>query len=86
MARLASDVPADPEARTAEQQARWILAHLLNWHRREDKSAYWEKFRLEALTAEELMDERAALSGLEFLGEVDRSKTGIPTHRYRFPS
>lgn len=83
-ARLTADVPVDIEERTPEQHARWVLAHLLNWHRREDKASYWEKFRLEALTAEELIDERAALSGLTFLETVDRSRTGIPTDRYRF--
>src|SRR5690606_38992266 len=32
-ARLTTDVPADPAARTPEQHARWILAELLEWHR-----------------------------------------------------
>lgn len=82
--RLTHDVPVDPEERTAEQQARWILAHLLGWHRREDKATWWEYFRLKALTADELIDERAALSRLTLVGTVDQSKTGIPTHRYRF--
>lgn len=83
--RLTADIPADPEERTREQQATWVLAYLLDWHRREDKAAWWEYFRLSALTPEELTDERPALSGLTFVGTVDQSKTGIPTHRYRFP-
>lgn len=82
--RLTANVSVDPEKRTPEQQARWVLAHLLSWHRREDKAVWWEYFRLAALTSEELLDERAALSGLALVGTVDRSKTGIPTHRYRF--
>ena len=36
--RLTSGVPDDPAERNAEQHARWILAHSLDWHRREDKS------------------------------------------------
>src|SRR5699024_8224890 len=56
--RLIDDVPADPEQRTAEQHARWILAHLLEWHRREQKAAWWEHFRLRDLSTDELMDER----------------------------
>jgi hypothetical protein len=36
---LTHDVPLDKEEQTAEQRARWILAHVLDWHRREDKSA-----------------------------------------------
>ncbi len=36
--RLTADVPADAVERSTEQQARWILAHSLDWHRRELKS------------------------------------------------
>jgi hypothetical protein len=35
--RLTHDVPLEREEQTAEQRARWILAHVLDWHRREDK-------------------------------------------------
>jgi uncharacterized protein len=41
--RLTHDVPVDPEQHTTEQQARWILAHLLGWHRREDKVKWTPK-------------------------------------------
>ena len=82
--RLTADVPADMEERTDEQQARWILAYLLDWHRREEKATWWEYFRLAALTPEELIDERAALSGLTFIDTIDQTARGIPTHRYRF--
>jgi predicted RecB family nuclease len=44
--KLTADIPADPEERTVEQQARWILANVLDWHRREDKAVWWELFRL----------------------------------------
>ena len=82
--RLTADVPVDPEQRTREQQARWVLAYLLDWHRREVKATWWEYFRLAALTADELIDERAALARLTFVGTIDQTKQGIPTHRYRF--
>ena len=82
--RLTCDVPVDPEERSNEQQARWILAHILDWHRREDKAVWWEFFRLSDLTPDELVGERAALSRLSLVGTVDHSKTGIPTHRYSF--
>ena len=72
--RLTHDVPVDIEERTDEQQARWVLAYLLDWHRREGKATWWEYFRLAALTPEELIDERAALSGLTLLDTVDQSK------------
>ena len=49
---------------------RWLLAHLVSWHRREDKAQYWERYRLNDLTDEELLDERQAFSGLEFVERV----------------
>lgn len=83
---LTRDVPADETERTEEQAARWLLANLLDWHRREDKVAYWEKFRLRDLDDDELRDERAAIAGLEFVDEIPPSGRGrLPTHRYSFP-
>src|SRR5581483_7980312 len=40
--RLMADVPVAQIERNAEQQARWILAQTLDWHRRENKSVFWE--------------------------------------------
>lgn len=82
--RLTADVPVDPEERSAEQQARWILANVLDWHRREEKAVWWEYFRLADLSAEELLEERAGLSGLVFVGTVGGTAKA-PIHRYRFP-
>jgi uncharacterized protein len=82
--KLTADIPADPEERTAEQQARWILANVLDWHRREDKAVWWELFRLSDLSAEDLLDERCGLSGLSFVAEVGGTAKS-PVHRYRFP-
>ena len=81
---LSSDVPADTEERDEEQQARWILANILDWHRREEKSVWWEYFRLADLTEEDMMDERAGLSGLDFLRPVGGTAKA-PIHRYKFP-
>jgi predicted RecB family nuclease len=83
VARLTRDVPADPRERTTEQQARWLLAHLLDWHRREDKAAWWEFFRLAGLSPEDLQQERAGLSGLEFVSKVGGTPRA-PVHRYHF--
>lgn len=81
--RLTSDVPAEPAERETEQQARWILAHILDWHRREEKAVWWEYFRLSDLSAEDLREERAGLSGLAFAGTVGGTAKA-PVHRYRF--
>ncbi len=82
--RLLAGVPDDKLQRTAEQQARWLLANLLDFHRREDKSVWWEFFRLAALPEEDLIEERCAIAGLEFIEAVGGTKAA-PIHRYRFP-
>ena len=84
MERLTLGVPDDPLERTAEQQARWILAHCLDWHRREKKVSWWEYFRLSDLPAEDLLDERAGLGGLKFEEAVGGTAKS-PVHRYHFP-
>ena len=82
--RIAGDVPIPPEDRNPEQQARWVLANILDWHRREEKAVWWEFFRLSDCSVEELIDERGALSQLEFIGEAGGTARR-PVHRYRFP-
>ncbi len=82
--QLVADVPAEPAERSEEQHGRWLIANLLEWHRREDKSSWWEFFRLAALSPEELRDEKHGLWGLELVGTVPSSGR-IPVHRYRFP-
>lgn len=81
--RLTADVPVDPAERNDEQQARWTLANILDWHRREEKAVWWEFFRLADLSAEDLRDERAGLADLEFVGGVGGTAKA-PIHRYRF--
>jgi uncharacterized protein len=83
--RLTRDVPVDPEARNDEERARWLLAHLLDWHRREDKASWWEYFRLRDLPEEEFLEEKSALAGLEFVGSFGGTEA-CPIHRYGFPA
>jgi predicted RecB family nuclease len=82
--RLTVDVALDPAERNAEQHARWILAHVLDWYRREQKSVWWEYYRLADLSPEDLFEERTALSGLTFMQTVNVSRK-VPTDRYAFP-
>ncbi len=72
--RLLDGVPDEGEARTREEQARYLLAHSLNWHRREGKSEWWEYYRKCSLTDEQLIEDREAIGGLEFRGEVHQEK------------
>ena len=82
--RLREGVPEDESQRDEDQKARWLLANLLEWHRREEKTAWWEYFRLRELADEDLLDENAALGGLEFAEALPGAGRSA-VHRYRFP-
>jgi predicted RecB family nuclease len=85
VARLTEDVPAVQDERTPEQHARWLLAQLLSWHRRESKAFWWRYFHLkDELTDDERLAEREPLAGLQYVGAVDTVKRST-VHRYRFP-
>jgi predicted RecB family nuclease len=81
---LVEDVPIEKENRTTEQQAKWLLANMLDWYRREKKSFWWEVFRLQDLTDEELLEEKDALSGLIFTGKREPEKKSFVDY-YTFP-
>ncbi|HTW52338.1 MAG TPA: hypothetical protein VME45_10625 [Stellaceae bacterium] len=49
------------------------------------KAVWWQLFRLSALSAEDLLDERCGLSGLSFVAVVGGTAKA-PIHRYRFPT
>ena len=83
--RLVDSVPDDRLLRTSEQAGRWLLGQLLGWHRREDKSTWWEFHRLMDLSAEQLVDETDPIGLLEPVGPMDDAKVGRQTWRYRFP-
>ena len=84
MARLVDSLPADEADWTDENRACWLLAQMLEWHRREEKSSWWEYFRLCELSDDELQEDKSALGGLAYVGEVGRIKRSI-IHRYSFP-
>jgi predicted RecB family nuclease len=67
-----------------EGRDRYLLAYLLDWHRREEKAEWWDYFRLLQLTDEDLIEERRAVSGLEYVCDVGHVKTKT-IQRYRFP-
>ena len=83
VAKLVERIPADASERTEEEQAKWLLAQLLDWHRRENKATYWEGYRLAELDDPDLLEERAGLAGLQFVERVALERK-IPTDRYSF--
>ena len=81
---LLTGVPIDPGERTKEQNARFVLAHMMEFHRREEKAAWWEFFRLRDLDPENYEGERRTLSGLTYAGVIEASRA--PLQQYRFPA
>jgi hypothetical protein len=84
MAQLLSDLPSDQAAWSDEARGRWLLAQMLEWHRREEKSTWWEYYRLCELSDAELQEDKTALGGLTYIGVVGKEKRSL-IHRYRFP-
>jgi uncharacterized protein len=88
--QLLTGVP--DENRTLEDQAKWTLAYLLDYHRREDKATWWEYFKLRDMSDDELLEERKAVAGLQFIERVDdgeknetrRRRVGV-VDRYSYP-
>jgi uncharacterized protein len=81
---LTKNLPDDRETWNGEQKAKWLLANQLQYFRRENKTAWWEHFRLQTSEHDDLVDERKALVGLTFQKSV--SSTGsLPVHQYSFP-
>lgn len=74
---MIADIPADENERTEEQEASWLLAQLLEWHRREDKSAGWKYFELCKLRDEEFQENKIALGGLVYQGVVGQVKKSL---------
>jgi uncharacterized protein len=83
IASLCADVPA--ESRTGEQQARWLLAQLLGYHRREKKSQWWEYFDRCDMSELELLEDGHAIGGLVPDGEPEKVKRSS-WRRYHFPA
>ena len=87
---LAAAAPADDAAPADavpddDRRARRLLAYLLEFHRREEKSTWWEFFHRCGFTDEEHVESRATLGALTHAGEVAQEKRSV-VHRYRFPA
>jgi predicted RecB family nuclease len=81
---LTDGISADPQERSEDDKARWLLAAMLDWHRREDKATWWEYYKLRDMKDEDLLEERQGLAGLKHIGQV-RLERKLPVERYRFP-
>ena len=85
---LTRDLPTEPGDRTPEQAARWLLAHALDWHRREEKVKWWEFFRMKDLSEEDLYDEKTAVVGLSLRQRMPKMspRERAPIDQYHYPA
>jgi len=86
--RLLEGLPDDLDGASDAVRGRWLLAQLLNWHRREAKATWWRYFFLRnELTDAERREEPDAIGELTFeSSRPDPAPRAHSTfHRYRFP-
>ncbi len=90
-ARILSSIPVEAADPGHPDHHQWLLAYLVDWHRREINAEWWEYFRLRDLPEEDLFDERKAVAGLTFvervgpvIGKTGRA-TGSMIDRYTYP-
>lgn len=62
---LTAGLPEDPAERTPEQGAHQRLAHLLEYHQREERPAWWHFFERLGMTPVDLIEDPESIGGLE---------------------
>jgi predicted RecB family nuclease len=85
VARLLATVPAVPERRSQdpEMQALWLLANLLEWHRREEKADWWAFFDRCGRSDAELEEDEEAIGQIRWVAEIGQPGRSV-RHRYAF--
>jgi uncharacterized protein len=85
-AAFLSTVPEDLIAATEEQKARWLMAHLIHYHRREARPAWWWYFDRLNMSPEELVEDGESIGCLELdpnIAQYQARRSVVYT--YRFP-
>jgi uncharacterized protein len=68
-----------------EGEPRWLLAQLLEYHRREERPQWWEYFHHLGLDDEELFEDGDTIGGLELVGEPVKVKSSYE-YTFEFPA
>ena len=76
------------EERLTADEPTWLMRHLLDWHRRENKSTWWRFYDLMSLSEDDLVNEAEPIGQLEFVERIVREGKRLSTDdfRYRFPA
>lgn len=80
---LTKNLSADHATWSEEDHAKWLLANQLQYFRRENKTAWWEHFRMQKAEDDELFEDRNAIVGLKFSKTLSNDR--LPVDRYTFP-
>jgi predicted RecB family nuclease len=72
-------------AEAEEGNPRWLLAQLLDYHRREGRPQWWAYFHNRSLDEEELLDSSETIGGLELVGEPVQLKQSYE-YTFAFPA
>src|SRR5262249_47466446 len=68
-----------------DENAQRLLAHLVSWHRGEDKRVWQDGYGYESAEAEELLDERVGLTKMCFMKRVVEGKgRNVSVDRYSY--
>jgi uncharacterized protein len=88
-ASLAREMLAQIPAERSDEPERWrvheLLAHLLEFHRREQKSLHWARFERLAMTEQELIEDPDCLAALEKTATAAVAVKRSFVYEYRFP-
>ena len=84
IAALWDGVSEEPAQRTREQQARWLMAQLLDYHRREARPVWWAFFDRIDGEIEALVDDADCIGDLEPDGDPAPEKRSL-AHPMSFP-
>ena len=84
---LTRDLPPEPADRNTDEAARWLLAHALDWHGREQRVKWGEFFRMKDLAEPDLYDHKSVLAGLSFTRRMPKMspKERAPIDQYEYP-
>ncbi|MBA2665730.1 MAG: TM0106 family RecB-like putative nuclease, partial [Trueperaceae bacterium] len=83
---LMADVPEDPAEHDDDTRAKVLLAHLLDFERREAKVAFWELYAHRDMTPEQLEESSKGIVGLRYLDTLPpQGRQRTPRVRYAFP-
>ncbi len=80
-ARVEAELLADAQ----EGDPRWLLAQLLEYHRREEKPQWWSYFHNRLLDPDELIESAETIGGLELVGEPVAVKKSLE-YTFGFPA